>query len=190
MIKATFIGLFLGLVLFVGYVAVYTGYFRAVTIREGSAGPFRLLGKDHLGPYHKIVPAIEEVEAFAKTHGLNCELSFGQYLDDPGKVEEIRLKSRGGCVLPADAVLPTDVALPEGVTLTDYPAGDFVIVTFDGSPGIGPLKAYPAAMKRIEEKRYAFEGWNVLEIYKVGGAKEVLTTYYFPLLGGLQALPE
>lgn len=190
MIKATFLGIFLGLVLFVGYVAVYTGYFRAVTLGEGPAGPFRLLGKDHVGAYHKIVPAIEEVEAFAKLHGLTCELSFGQYLDDPAKVEELRLKSRGGCVLPADAVLPVDLKLPEGVTLTEYPAGEFVIVTFDGSPGIGPLKAYPVALKRIAEKRYTFEGWNVLEVYKVGGAKDVLTTYYFPLFGGAQALPE
>lgn len=189
MLRATFLGLFTGLIAFVIYVAYYTGYFKAVTLTEGPAGPFRLLGKEHVGPYHKIVPIIEEVEAFAKEKGLDCTRSFGLYLDDPKATEEIRLRSRGGCVLPAEASLD-GVTLPEGVALTEYPAGDFVIAHFDGSPGIGPFKAYPAAMERIQEKRYAFEGWNVLEVYEVGGPKDVKTIYYFPLLGGLQALPE
>lgn len=189
MIKAIFLGLFTGLIIFVVYVANYTGYFKPVTLTEGPAGPFRLLGKEHIGPYHKIVPVIEEVEAFAKERGIPCPLSFGQYFDNPKQTEEIRLRSRGGCVIAADTDLGT-AALPEGITVTEYPAGDFVMATFEGSPGIGPFKAYPAALKRIEEKRYAFEGWNVLETYAVRGDTDVTTTYYFPLLGGLNPLPE
>lgn len=189
MLRATFIGIFLGLILFVGYVANYTGYFKPVTLTEGPAGPFRLLGKEHIGSYHKIVAVIEEVEKFAKEKNLDCTKSFGLYIDDPKATEEIRLRSRGGCILPADSKLD-GIELPPEMNVTEYAAGDFVIAHFDGSPGIGPFKAYPAAMERIQEKRYAFEGWNVLEVYEVGGPQDVKTTYYFPLLGGLEPLPE
>lgn len=190
MLKWIFFGIVTGIVALVAYVAIYTGYFRPVTVTEGPAGPFRLIGKMHLGPYHKIVTVIQEVETWAKSLGIPCEKSFGWYIDDPKNNEEIRLQSRGGCVIPADVQLQA-LVLPEGFSEVTYPAGDFVIAEFEGSPGIGPFKAYPAAMEYIEKKRYAFQGWNVLEIYEIrSGVNEMKTTYYFPLLGGLESLPE
>lgn len=173
------------------YVANYTGYFRSVTILEStSGGPFRLLYKDHLGPYHKIVPVIEEVETWAKSKGIDCSLSFGLYLDDPKDVEQVRLKSRGGCILAKGQPDPTE--LPEDFKLQTYPeeATDFVIAEFTGSPGIGPFKVYPAVLEHIQQKRLALQGWNVLEVYEIQGPTSMKTTYYFPLLGGLQGLPE
>lgn len=179
MIRMTFITLLALLCAFGIYVAVYTGYFKPVTVSQGLAGPFRLLGKSHIGAYHKIVPVIEEVEAWAKSQGIDCRLSFGFYLDDPERVEQLRLKSRGGCVLTGETQVPNN--LPEGMTIENLGTNEFVIAKFEGSPGIGPFKAYPAALEYFEENRLAFKGWNVLETYEVKGPKDVQTTYYFPI---------
>lgn len=163
---------------FFTYLAFYLGYFLPVEITEEDAGPFRVLSKNHLGPYHKIVPTIEEVETWGKAHGLSCKLTFGVYEDDPSKVEDVRLRSRGGCVLSENEAPDDD--LPEGFKIEELPAGFFVKAVFEGSPGIGPFKVYPMLQQRMEEKKYKMQGWGVIEIYEVKGPKEMTTTYYAP----------
>ncbi|MFM8834854.1 MAG: hypothetical protein ACKOEV_14685, partial [Cytophagales bacterium] len=89
----------LGLVLFFLYLFQYTGAFKSVSISQDERGPFTLIYRSHVGPYHKIVGQIEIVERWAKENGLKCRLSFGEYFDDPRMVEEGRLNSRGGCLV-------------------------------------------------------------------------------------------
>lgn len=160
------------------YLANYTGFFKPVTISEGHVGPFVLLGKQHVGPYYKIVPKLQEVEAFAKEHNFECKKSFGLYYDNPETVEEARLKSLGGCLMNADEQVKAD-SLPEGYRVETFPEGDFVIAEFDGSPGIGPFKAYPKAQEYIQQKKYGTESWGILEIYEIFGVKQMKTSYYF-----------
>ena len=193
MFRATIFAVVLGLVGFSVYLATYPGYYKPIQVAERRAGPFILLSKEHIGPYHKIVPVIEEVEKWAKDQGLDCHLSMGLYNDNPTTSEESRLHSRGGCVLPAKP--PLDLELPEGFEVMVYPpesphdASAFVVAEFEGAAGIGPLKVYPKALEFIDEHRLAFEGWNVLEVYEVRGDRDMKTTYYFPLLSG-EAMPE
>lgn len=194
MIRATLFAVVLGIVAFFIYLAFYTGYYKPISIQEVQSGPFILLSKEHIGAYHKIVPVIEEVEAWAKSKGLDCSRSMGLYLDNPKVAEEIRLKSRGGCVLSERLPISLSDQLPEGITESVYPddtaePSGFVMAQFDGAAGIGPLKVYPAVISFIEEHRLAFEGWNVLEIYEVKGPREMTTTYYFPLLSS-EPLPQ
>lgn len=161
---------------FVVYLLLYLGAFRTVQISDGPVQAMTLIGKEHVGPYHKIVPVIQEVETWAKSVGLDCTRSFGLYLDNPEEVDEPRLKSFGGCVL-ADAKVPE---LPEGFSVRVLSAPHFVKALFEGSPGIGPFKVYPKVQAYIRAK--GFEPLpSVLEVYIVHSAKEMTTTYYFPV---------
>lgn len=174
-IRYILLPLFFAIIIYVGYLLFYVGAFKPVVISEKQAGPFILLYKDHVGPYHKIVPVIEEVETWAKENGIDCKLSFGKYLDDPNSVEEARLKSIGGCILTAAIT----TALPEGFKTETQPEAQFVVATFEGSPGIGPMKVYPKVFAYFEDQRIA-RGDYTLEIYEVHSQQAMTTTYYFP----------
>ena len=165
--------LLLVLGIYAAHVLNYVGAFKPVIISEKKTGPFLMIYKDHTGPYHKIVPIIEEVEQWAKSHGLDCPLSFGEYLDNPDTTEEGRLRSRGGCLV---SEIPSN--LPEGFKSQIIPEKSYVTALFEGSPGIGPLKVYPRVFDYFEENRLA-RSESVLEIYEVQGPQKMVTNYYF-----------
>jgi AraC family transcriptional regulator len=160
---------------FVFYLMNYLGTFKPVIISEKNAGPFHLVYKSHVGAYHKIVPLIEEVEKWVKAQGLNCKLSFGEYLDDPRQTEEVRLRSLGGCLMPEPVT-----ALPEGFEQKTLPERKYVVAVFEGSPGIGPLKVYPKVYQYLEDQKLSRED-SVLEVYEVHSQEAMTTTYYFPI---------
>lgn len=168
--------LLVAIVALVAYLAFYLGAFRPVVIAEKKAGPFVMLYKDHTGPYHKIVPVIEEVEKWAKDNGLDCRLSFGEYLDDTSLTEEARLRSRGGCLLPQQPA----VAVPEGFKVTLLPEKNYVTAVFEGSPGIGPMKVYPKVYDYFKTQRLVREE-AVMEVYEIFSAEKMTTTYYFAI---------
>lgn len=186
MIKHTLYALSLGLILFFLYLFQYTGAFKSVTVEQDERGPYTVLFKAHVGPYHKIVGTIEEVEKWAKEHGLKCRLSFGEYFDDPRIVEEGRLNSRGGCL--ADPQVPEEKNqleklrndLPDGFEVAEIPQTRAVVALFNGAPGIGPLKVYPKAEDYISENRLLRKG-SVLEIYEIFGPNSMQTTYIWPI---------
>ena len=165
--------LLIALIAYAAHVLNYVGAFKPVLISEKNAGPFLMIYKDHSGPYHKIVPVIEEVEQWAKAHGLDCKLSFGEYLDNPDVTEEGRLRSHGGCLV---SEFPTN--LPEGFKTQTIPEKNYVTAIFEGSPGIGPLKVYPKVFNYFEENRLKRSD-SVIEVYEVRGSESMVTTYYF-----------
>jgi len=161
---------------FGSYVAYYLGAYKKVEVSEAMMGPYTLVYMDHVGPYHKIAPVIAKVESWMKDHGHDCSLSFGQYLDNPRQEEEARLKSRGGCLVKD---VPKD--LPQDFKVMDLPAQKYVTASFDGSPGIGPIKVYPKANEYIIAKGLNQEG-PVMEIYDIHSRTEkasMTTTYLF-----------
>lgn len=177
-------GLLVGVVLVGAVAAVFAlstklGAFEDVAIARDEAGPFVMVGKDHLGPYHKISDVIIEVETWAKSIGELCTVSFGEYLDNPETTDEDRLRSRGGCVLSAADGL-NGKSLPAGYTITNYDKRAAVVATFGGSPSIGPWKVYPKAKEYIESERLTIDG-AVLELYEVLGPTTGRTRYVFPV---------
>lgn len=184
MIKHTIFAVLAGLVLFASYLIFYVGAFQGVKISDGEAPPFVLLGKAHVGAFHKIVPVIEEVETWAKAHQIDCTQSFGLYRDDPRQTEEGRLQSFGGCWV---AAAPT-LALPQEFHVETWDQPYFVKAVFEGSPGIGPYKVYPKVEDYISEKGFR-KLPGVLEVYVIHSQKEMTTTYYFPVAKPLAAAP-
>lgn len=186
MIKHTLYAISLGFVLFFLYLFQYTGAFKSVTVNQDIRGPYTVLFKNHIGPYHKIVSVIEEVEKWARENGLKCRLSFGEYYDDPRVVEEGRLTSRGGCL--ADPLVSEEAnllnqlksKLPEGFQTDVIEKTPAVVALFTGAPGIGPLKVYPAAEDFITEHKLSKKG-PVIEIYEVFDKRAMQTTYLWPV---------
>lgn len=167
-------GIVAALIGYSSYLAVYLGAFRPVVIEEVSQKTFILLGSEHIGPYHKIVPVIEKVETWAKQNQVDCTETFGLYLDNPKDLDEARLRSFGGCLLRSAA--PTN--LPKEFEVREFSAEKFIQAKFEGSPGIGPLKVYPKVTDFMTEKNLKSAG-QVLEVYKVISQKEMTTTYFF-----------
>lgn len=165
------------------YLAIYLGAFKSVDVSEINRPAMKMIYKDHTGPYHKIVTAIEEVETWAKENDVDCTESFGEYIDDANKVEEARLRSRGGCIV---RIIPKD--LPEGIHAREIPPRRYVVATFEGSPGIGPLKVYPKAEEYMKERQLVMDG-AVIEIYVIHSEKSMTTTYLFPLAAAPAATP-
>lgn len=167
-------------ILAVGFSLAYSlGAFREVSIDLGESGPHRLVYKPHLGPYHKIVPVIEDVEAWARENSEPCRLSFGEFIDDVEKVPEDRLRSHAGCVVEKNwsGSLPAD----SGLEYREVPARLYVRAEFDGAASIGPLKVYPKAMEFIAENNRELEG-PVIELYEIlEEGKRMKTTYLFPV---------
>ncbi|MEZ0391111.1 MAG: GyrI-like domain-containing protein [Pseudobdellovibrionaceae bacterium] len=174
-IRYLLLPLLIAIIVFVVYLMNYLGAFRPVVIQEKKAGPFHLVYKTHVGPYHKIVPVIEEVEKWAKEQGLSCKLSFGEYLDSPSQTEEARLRSNGGCLLENPPV-----QIPEGFQAKTIEEKNYVTAKFEGSPGIGPMKVYPKVYQYASEQRLRLEE-AVLEVYEIHSQESMTTTYYFPI---------
>lgn len=186
MIKHTFFAIGLGLFIFFLYLFQYTGAFKSVTVTLTDRPSYQVVYKDFTGPYHKIVPVIEEIEKWARTQGLGCRLSFGEYFDDPRVVEEGRLKSRGGCLidpLREDEKKSWETLkqkLPVDYKSDELPATKAVVSIFEGAPSIGPLKVYPKAEEFLIEQKLVRKG-SVIEIYEIFDQKSMQTTYIWPV---------
>lgn len=164
--------------LFLGFsvsLFVKSGAWKSVTVSEADFGPFTMIYKEYSGPYHKILPTIQEVEAWVKSQGLGCTQSFGEYLDDPNVVEHERLRSRGGCL-----VTQVPEQLPPGIQTQIIPLRHYVVGEFTGSPALGPLKVYGKINQHLEKNRMKITA-PILEIYNVTSETEVMTQYLFPI---------
>lgn len=173
--RTILLGIFLLFVGFVGSLFIKSGAWKEVTITEVDLGPFVMIYKDFMGPYHKIVPVIQEVEAWAKSQNIDCSQSFGEYIDDPGVVEHERLKSRGGCIVKE---IPQN--LPPGFLSQTIPPRHYVMGEFSGSPALGPMKVYGKITDKIASNRWKVIA-PVIEIYRVTNKTDVTTQYLFAI---------
>lgn len=183
MIKHTIIALLIGLLIFGLYLAQYVGAFKKVNIGLESRETFYLIGKNHNGAYHQIVPVIQEVESWFKSNSLDCRLSFGEYIDNPNTTEEGRLRSIGGCIISSSDHKKIDEwkeKIPNEYFLKEIQAQKFLVAKFEGSPGFGPIKVYPKVQNFSHENQIALLGPN-FEIYEIFEKNKMITTYLFYL---------
>lgn len=182
--------------IFLGRLVFHVGYFKPVEMVEKQVGPYYLLFKDHVGPYHKITPLIEEIETWAKQQNIPCLQTFGRFNDDPDLVEEERLRSEAGCVLSDMAGSAAGLTLPDaesnsvGVEIKQFPNGykleklearNYLVATFEGAPSIGPIKVYPMARDHALGLGKLI-GNPIIEIYTIKAGNEMTTQYLFPLV--------
>ncbi|MBX3022160.1 MAG: GyrI-like domain-containing protein [Bdellovibrionales bacterium] len=156
------------------YLYSYLGAYKPVTLGIEKRGPYHLLFKQHVGPYHTIVSKIQDVERWVGEHNLRCPQTFGEYLDNPEAVDQDRLRSHGGCVMPAEVS-----NVPPDFQQQIRPERYYAVAKFSGSPAIGPFKVYPKLREYMEEQRLKSSS-PVIEIYTVNGS-QVTTEYLFAL---------
>lgn len=188
MFRSALVFIFFVLIGFTGFMTFHLGVWKGVNIQKKTYPDFILLYKEHMGPYHKTVSAIEEVEKWAQANNIDCRLSFGKYLDDPQATEEARLRSWGGCLIlnpSKQSAEAFNAALPKhpgDFKIEGSAEREFVIAEFTGSPGIGPMKVYPKVAEFMEQARLRQSG-PVIEIYEIldrAAKREMKTTYLFP----------
>jgi effector-binding domain-containing protein len=121
------------------------------------------------------VPVIEEVERWAVKNDEACQISYGEYIDDPNVVEEDRLRSNGGCVVLKDWT----GKMPEGIVYRELPRRLYVIAIFYGAPSIGPQKVYPKVREYMEQQGLVLDA-PVIEMYERLPEQKLRTIYHFP----------
>lgn len=181
MVKHTIIAVLIGLFIFGLYLAQYVGMFKTVTVGLENRPAFSVVAKKHVGAYHKIVPVIQEVEAWFKKNSLDCRFSFGEYYDNPNTVEEGRLNSIGGCLISEKDMTQLkewSQTLPADYFIKEIPAQRFVVANFEGSPGVGPFKVYPKVQNFSLGNQVLLLGPN-FEIYEIFEKNKMNTTYLF-----------
>ncbi|HRO66690.1 MAG TPA: GyrI-like domain-containing protein [Pseudobdellovibrionaceae bacterium] len=176
MLRSLFLIVMTSLIVGTGYLLFRNGVFLPVAFSVKNDGPLILLGTAHVGAYHTVLPSLQKVEAFAKENKLPCSTTFGEYLDDPNVVETARLKSFVGCVLTEKPSIP----LPEDFRLSERPSRRYLVGTFQGSPALGPYKAYGKAQELMARQNLTADG-SVIELYRMEKDGDMTTLYYFPV---------
>jgi len=75
------------------------GAFADVKVEQGNQGGYLLIGADHKGSYQKIGSVFSKVKEAQIAHKMDSAMFVGVYYDDPGKVEEAKLRSFAGIVV-------------------------------------------------------------------------------------------
>jgi AraC family transcriptional regulator len=151
------------------------GFFKDVKLEEISSYTFMLLYKSHVGPYHQILEDLQSVEVWAKKNKIDCEKTFGEFLDNPDQTPVERLRSNVGCIVTEKLVLTAD----DPVQFKTMEHSSFLLATFEGSPAIGPMKVYPKAMQWAQKNKVEFQQ-GVIEVYTVED-DNVTTEFFFPI---------
>lgn len=169
---------FLAVIVFVlAYLYFYLGYYKPVEFKSQKMPVLHIFYKTHIGPYHKIVPLLNEIENDFKKIGTTCDYTFGRFLDNPEKAPEDRLRAEVGCLFFSH---PHNLKFPEGLSESHIDEKEYLVGNFEGAPSVGPLKVYPNAKEWFKKYGYTFPD-EVIEIYKVLPDNGVQTQYLFSI---------
>ena len=167
---------------FLSVVAIYLGVLAPVEVQVQPLERKHLVFQYHVGPYHKIGLALEEVQLWVKAHDSQmgeCQESFGEFLLNPKEVDAEHLRSHVGCVVEQPVT-----SLPPNweYKMVEFERG--LAVHFTGSPSIGPWKVYPKMEAFMKERGWVthtapFEFYTITS--NVAFNTKMTTLYYWPL---------
>lgn len=166
-------------IIFISFAVVLfirTGSYKSAKVSKGGIPQYQIYFKKSIGPYHKIIDTLKEVETEMKKLG-GCDKTFGYFLSDPEIVDHEKLVSLTGCVYPTDEA-PQILVPPKGIE-TDFIGGeqDCYIGEFTGSPSLTAVKVYPKLKEMAQKDRKPLMT-AALEVYEVTGRDSVTTTVY------------
>ena len=147
----------------------------AVQFTVKDLGPYQIVYTRHTGSYDEVLGSIMVVAKWAEQNRLDCQMSFGEYLNDPAFVAKDQLQSNVGCVT---GVQPRK--LPQEFSYREIPRGLYLTVNFEGSPKLGAKIVYPQAMEWLAQNHYELRG-PVFEIYTLFGTR-IHTKYLLPIV--------
>lgn len=170
----------LGLLLLIVAVLAHAGLFESVIAVEQETGPYTIVYKEHIGAYHKVKPAMDEVYQGLLDMGIETYRGAGVYYDNPQHVPEEQLRSEVGSVLE-DKDLDKVDQIKQVFKVREVPQQQSIVVEFPIrnmlSYMIAPAKVYKEADKIWQEQGYSDYEYAV-EIYDVPNK---VSTYILPL---------
>jgi DNA gyrase inhibitor GyrI len=155
MIVIVVIGVIAGDMAGLYYFARRFGAFAPVKPETKTIEPMWIAYNTHVGPYQLIGPVCDGVcRAWSEASGVDADLGFGLYYDNPRKVAKDQLRSLGGCIIPAEKAQGlADRTLP--FRIASLPGGRAVVVHFPFrgrmSIMVGAMRVYPKMGRHITE---------------------------------------
>jgi hypothetical protein len=173
----TLILLLLGAILF-GTLA-YNGAFQKVEIEKGTQGGYWIMGFDHKGSYQEIGPTFNKVRKMVDAEKIDSNLFVGIYFDDPGKVEESKLRSIAGMIIKDTAYLSRLKPDYPKLRIFSVPKSYSYFTELETkgmiSMIIAAVKAYPALGESITKDKAAPNGQGLaFEEYHSGFTRFVM----------------
>ena len=137
-----------GFLTLIGFVVLaayaWNGGFRDLTVKEESFGPYHFVYMDHVGAYRETGKIYQELDTLFSEKKIAILGMAGLYYDNPGVVEDAKLRSSIGAVV--DKKLYDSIKLPKmkkkiiskrSYIYTDFPFTNYISMV------IGIKKAYP-----------------------------------------------
>ena len=157
------LGLLIGVTILVAVgILFYIGFFNSVTISRQEKGPYKIVYLPHTGPYYQTAKTIERVKDILQTTAVKAGEPCALYYDDPGKVSQDKLRSRGG-VLVKDIV-----SLKPPLQLEEIPKRLVIVGKIKAHPAFASIKVYPKLHKWLQQQHLK-AGVPSLEIYHTNG---------------------
>ena len=180
------LGIAIGIkILIIVGILYYHGFFTEPVVTEKEVGPYTIAVKRFIGGYYQVGPTMTEVDSWIRGQGVSSTKGIGLFYDDPGTVEESKLRSDVGNVLEG-VDEQTIETIKMQLEVKELPVMRAVVIDFPiVSPlsyMIAPMKVYPAISKYWKEKGYPEEGGvgYSIELYDMPGK---ITTYVMPIPG-------
>ena len=143
------------------FFAYRMGAFRPVGLQRERRPAVRIACLPHTGPYNQISEKILRVKKLLDDHKDALGRPCGIYYDDPDRVPDEKLRSKGGYVLKQDVALPPEL---EVVVLADR---DVLVARFKGHVALAAAKIYPAMSRWMADEKVKPAGPTV-EYYEAG----------------------
>jgi hypothetical protein len=143
------------LVLFLAYM----GMIFPLKTYESKMGPYTIAYESYIGPYGETGPVFTKVYESVKADGIETTKGLGIYYDDPGKVSADKLRSDCGIVIEQSDLAKFN-KVRRKYNVKKLPQKDSIVIEFPIRNALsyfmGPMRAYPALTKYVEEKGYKF----------------------------------
>lgn len=159
---------------------IYLDAFSTVVFKEEMKGPFKIVYKEHIGPYEKVGPTMDALYNELINDEIETSRGIGLYYDNPQEVEKSKLRAKVGSIIEEKDYENLE-ALSEKYEVLDLASQKYLVAEFPFknkmSFMIGVFKVYPALNKYVKDNNLHMPeiGENaIIEIYDIPNAK----TYY------------
>ena len=157
--------------------AWYIGYFCKIQLAEKEVGPYTVAYAEHIGPYTKVGPVMDQVYNDLIAENIKPTLGYGEYFSNPKITPKEELRSEVGSIIEENDISKLDrtgvkykvkTLAKNNSLVAEFPYKN--ILSFM----IGPMKVYPAMQKYMDKNNMEWtEDMPSMEIYNM--EKKVIT---------------
>ncbi|MBU1046855.1 GyrI-like domain-containing protein [Patescibacteria group bacterium] len=132
----------------------YLGIFSKYEIKKQGMGPYTMAYAEHIGPYTKVGPVMDQIYNDLVEKDINSTMGYGRYFSNPKITPKEDLRSEVGSIIKEEDILKLD-RTGEKYKVRTLPKANYLVVEFPYknmlSFMIGPMKIYPIMEKYMLE---------------------------------------